>query len=205
VDFNFWLAIYLVGAAITFLLILVKLFLSLCLRWMTKVSIWQKNLAKIQPPKENLKWYWNVAMFLGMSLIECCLSWINVPVLIWQIIKILLDVIREMFTSVPERIKELRYPIRNIPNLEAESVWAHGLGLSVCAGSALPTVTSIVSELNEIKSFNRNFNPAVAVDHLKRLGVVSAEITTRVAERLNARHVADEDLADYKEDEGVAT
>jgi hypothetical protein len=182
---NTWLLIYLVGCAITLILILTKMAIYWGLSWMTKSIVFRRNVEKIQPPKEESRLL-KMGLAIGMLIFEVALSWINVPIGLWQIGAVIVKTMREVFTPVPEKIKELRFPLYNNPNLERESVWAYLASLRVSAGEIIST-DEIVSELKEIRSHYPSFSFRVAIKQLERIGVVRSDLVARAASRFNAQ------------------
>ncbi|HDR9030277.1 TPA: hypothetical protein QDB14_004514 [Burkholderia vietnamiensis] len=169
---------YLVGCLVTLLLIIAKAIIFSFIGWLTKANILQKNLKKLDPP-DTKRWWDRVTAFVFLALFEMVLSWINVPIGLWQIAAGLFRTLRELLTPAPEEIKLLRFPLRNNPDMPREAVFAHVLALSVRAGNVTTgTPENISSALQEIKWNYPSFSDQQAIDTLKSLKVVDSEILT---------------------------
>lgn len=185
-----WLGVYLFGAAIAFALINVKVAITYLIWWVTKANVWKKNLSKIQRPEDKEPWYTPVLTYVITVLVESSLSWINVPVALWQIGGITLKAMRDLGTPVPERLKELRYPLRTVPNLDAEIVWAHVLSIAVFAGEPTPTSNAIVEQLIELRGWHPSFRPNLALKRLEWLGICDHESIAEAMEQLSKRKLS---------------
>lgn len=173
IDERPYLAIYLMGSVLVVILTLVKAVLYPAIDWLTKANILKKNLKKLMPSDER-SYTVKFATLGGQILVEAALSWINVVVIIIQIAITLLSVIREGFTSVPEEVKQLRYPLRNNPDMSKESVWAYIYALGIKGGGEVLSQGDIIASLEEVKANRKTFDCIVALDHLQQLGVASA-------------------------------
>lgn len=92
--------------------------------WITKESVLNKNLLKLQA-NESISFIQKHMPTVALLLMDVALSWIVVPILIWKIIALPLELLRKALTSTPNDIKALRYPLWNNPELTSEAVWAH--------------------------------------------------------------------------------
>lgn len=101
IDQHPYLFIYLLGCALVVLLSIVKVVLFWIIAWITKGNILSKNLKKILPPDEKT-FGQNAILFIGALALESALSWINVIVVVWQIMTTVLKTLREVFTSTPK-------------------------------------------------------------------------------------------------------
>jgi len=173
IDEHPYLAIYLMGSVLVVILTLVKVVLFPAIDWLTKGNILKKNLKKLMPPDVRT-FAVKFATLGGQILFEAALSWINVVVIIIQIPITLLRVIRDGFTSVPEEVKQLRYPLRNNPNMSKESVWAYIYALGIKGGGEVLSPRDIIASLEEVKANHKTFDCIVALDHLQQLGIASA-------------------------------
>jgi hypothetical protein len=200
-DYTFWLGVYVAGCVLTASLILIKLAIVWCINWISKFNVFHKNVKKLQrpePPNRVAEW----GVFIAVLLFEAALSWINVPIVIWQILSIIAKSLRESFTAVPEKIKELRFPLKNNPELDRESVWAYVVSLKVSFGEIIPTDASLVSDLNEIRANCPSLNSRLALSHLKRIGVVEPDVVARAISRVErSETVVDDDDDDDDNDE----
>ena len=175
-----YVALYLLGCAMVFALTVVKLTLHWALAWITKSNVLAANLKKLQPLVETPFWT-KVGKFFGTVALEAALSWINVAVGTWQILALLLRTVREALSSSPESVQRLRFPLKNNPDLPAESVWAYLFALSITVGTALPDEEHLTSELDDISTRLPRFDRSAALQQLEHLGVVKAAVLSAVA------------------------
>jgi hypothetical protein len=167
-----YIFIYLLGCSLVIILTFVKLVLFYAIDWVTKGTILKKNLKKLMPPDEKSILRKTVA-FLGIVAIETLLSWINVFVILWQIIAGLFRILRELLTPVPEAVKALRFPLRNNPSMARESVWAYLLALAVKAGEKQPNENQLIDKLDEVCENCPSFDRIDALKQLESLGAIS--------------------------------
>jgi len=104
------------------------------------------------------------------------MSWITVPIVIWQIIVTLFSTSRELLTETPNEIKALRYPLSNNPQMSPEAVWAHLCALLLKVGDAPQHEYEIIDSLNEASEIVPSFNQIKALNHLNNLNAYSAEV-----------------------------
>lgn len=168
-----YLVIYLTGSALVILLSFFKIALYWLIGWFTKENILQKNLRKIQAQRSFLT---RSLTNSGFIIIESLLSWINVVIVIWQILVALLRTIRETFASKPEKIKALRFPLWNNPDMSRESVWAHLLALEINLGEGEPHKFELFSSLEKLSEFYPEFDQKEALHHLGVLKVIDEDI-----------------------------
>jgi hypothetical protein len=174
IEFNPYLIFYLFGCLLVIVLTLAKLILFTSIVWFTKANILKKNLKKIAPPdKRNI--FLKIADPLVMFLVETILSWINVLYVTWQIITGILRVLRDAFNPVPEEIKMLRFPLRNNPYLERESVWAYMIALELKSGDKQPYGNYYKEMLDELSENYPTFNRIEAIKILEGLNVLTTE------------------------------
>ena len=156
-------AVYLFGAFLVIALILVKLIMFPAVDWLAHGPTIRRNLQKISAPVEKRsKWK---LLFLPL---EVALSWVNVVIISWQILFWFVNLLRELCTSVPPTLKELRYPLRNNPDLQPEMVWA----LVVAAEREVGGFWSeedLKEQIEEIKSYHPSFNAEIAQKCLNSL------------------------------------
>ncbi len=111
---NEYISLYLLGCLLVMILTFFKFIIFRAVAWFSKANVLVQNLKKIEPPDKK-----SLARKIGYSvallIVETLVSWINVVVIIWQIISGVFGVIREAVSSVPEEIKSLRFPLRNNP------------------------------------------------------------------------------------------
>jgi hypothetical protein len=177
IDQHPYLAIYLLGCIFALLLIAFKLLLFPFIAWITKANIAATNLKKLDDPEAEVAktFLQKAAVFVAVVIFESLLSWTNVLMAIWQIIKLLFTVVRDAFTQQPEAIKLLRFPLANNPDLTREAVWAYVHALKIRVGEQPADIHSVENSLNNIQTLHPHFNKRVALGHLKGLDVLPAE------------------------------
>ena len=183
-DIHPYLSIYLIGCALVVFLTLFKVVIFWFIGWITKENILNKNLKKLQYPDETT-FTSKTLLFLGATVLEAVLSWVNVLVIHFQIIKMLLNVVREALTTKPEAVKALRFPLRNNPNMSREAVWAYLSALQVKVGEKQPNESDLLYSLDEVADYYPAFNKQVALNQLKELNVTSKDIIVSVLNELN--------------------
>ena len=171
-DIHPYLSIYLIGCALVVFLTLFKVVFFWFIGWITKENILNKNLKKLQYPDEKT-FTSKALLFLGVIVLEAALSWVNVLIIIFQIIKILLNVIREALTTMPEAVKTLRFPLRNNPNMSREAVWAYLSALQIQVGEKQPNESDLLYSLDEVADYYPSFNKQIALNQLKDLNIIS--------------------------------
>jgi hypothetical protein len=193
-----YLALYLSGSILVVLLSLLKVILFHAVDWFIKGNILRKNLKKISPPdkKSILE---KIGVFISTIVVEALLSWINVVVIIWQILVFLLHAVRNVVSSVPEEIKQLRFPLTNNPNMSREFVWAYGIALLVKTGSNTLTKGNIIHSIKETLGYYKTFDYTTALDKLCELRVVDSAIINSVKEYM--KKWARDDVNDYDDDD----
>jgi hypothetical protein len=185
IDQHPYIFIYLLGCVFVLILSIFKVILFWFLSWITKGNILKKNLKKLDPADEQA--FGRKAMvFIGVLAFEAAPSWINVIVGVWQIIAHLLKIVREALVSTPEAIKELRFPLNNNPNMSREAVWAYVYALSMKVGEKLPGESELLYALNDLREEHPSFNREAALNQLKGLNVVSADVISSALRRLSS-------------------
>jgi hypothetical protein len=167
-----YLAIYLLGSALTTVLIVAKLVLHWVLAWITSANILATNLNKLQPVAPQTSVRRRAGKWLGLFLLEAALSWINVLAIAWQILSLLLRTARDALSSAPETVQRLRFPLRRNPNLAPESVWAYLLALGIRAGDLPPDEAHLSRQLDDLCSELPHFDRKAALRQLEALEVV---------------------------------
>lgn len=193
IDQHPYLLIYLLGSLLVILLTFVKIALFYIIDWIIKANILNKNLKKLTKP-DNKEWYLKVLTFLGVLLFEAALSWINVVVVLGQILFGIVKVLRDVFTPAPEEVKALRFPLRNNPMLSKEAVWAYLMALNVKMGEALQNENGILASIEEVLDNRPDFNYQNALDQLDNLKVMNSETISSVKNYLATKNIIDEDL-----------
>jgi len=183
-DIHPYLLIYLIGCALVVFLTLFKVVVFWFIGWITKENILNKNLKKLQYPDEET-FTSKFLLFFGTLVLEAALSWVNVLVIIFQIIKMLLTVIREALTTKPEAVKALRFPLRNNPNMSREAVWAYLSALQIKVGEKQPSESDLLYSLEEVEDYYPSFNKQAALNQLKDLNIISKDIILSTLNELN--------------------
>lgn len=174
IDEHPYLAIYLIGCVFVLILMIFKMTLFWFIDWITKGDVLKKNLKKLNRDDESFRS--KVVTFVLIVVFEVVLSWINVIVATWQIITTLLKVARETLASTPEAIKVLRFPLKNNPSMSREAVWAYLQALNIKAGGQIPEAGQLLGELNQLHEWHASFDREAALNQLKVLNVLSADV-----------------------------
>lgn len=200
-DIHPYLLIYLLGSLLVILLTFVKIVLFRIINWIIKANILTKNLRKLEKPDNN-PWYLRTIISLGLLLFEAALSWINVVIVLGQILYDIVKLLRDLFTPAPEEIKVLRFPLRNNPRLSKEAVWAYATALGVKTGEALPKKHVIISTMQEVLHNNPDFNYQNALDQLDNLKVINPETISSIKNHFDTQNriFIDDDLNDFDDE-----
>ena len=83
--------------------------------------------------------------------------------------------IREAFVTVPQDIKQLRFPLYNNPDMSREAVWAYVRALHAKTGGTLSTPSELLSSLQSVIDNHKHFDARLELQHLRELHAVSAE------------------------------
>jgi hypothetical protein len=170
------LAIYLLGGCVVLILALFKMALFAAISWVIRHDVLNKNIKKILPPEER-PFRTRLLMASGVLAFEMLLSWINVAVILWQMGIQLLGLFRDQLQPAPEAIKELRFPLRNNPDMSREAVWAYTTALGARAGHGEPTVDGLLQSLQAVAECYTDFSPSSAIYQLEGLRAVREETT----------------------------
>jgi hypothetical protein len=170
------LAIYLLGGCVVLMLALFKMALFASINWAIRHDVLNKNIKKILPPEER-PFRTRLLMASGVLAFEMLLSWINVAVILWQMGIQLLGLFRDQLQPAPEAIKELRFPLRNNPDMSRETVWAYTTALAARAGHGEPTVDGLLQSLQAVAECYTDFSPSSAIYQLEGLRAVRDETT----------------------------
>jgi hypothetical protein len=187
IDQHPYLSIYLLGSLLVILLAFMKIPLFYMIDWFTKELIAIRNLEKLNEP-DNKAWYLKILIFLGSLVPDVALSWVGVILVFGQIIYLVIKVLRDVFTSVPEEIKVLEYPLRNNPLLTKEAVWVYVMALCIKKGEALQNENAMVAEIEKVLDSRPDFNCENALDQLDNLKVMNSEIISSVKSILAEKH-----------------
>ncbi|MEW8403719.1 MAG: hypothetical protein AB2689_28885 [Candidatus Thiodiazotropha taylori] len=180
-DIHPYLLIYLIGCVLVVVMLPIQMTLFWIIKWVTKENNLNKNLKKLQPPKEE-GLLQRFLFVIVMIVIEALLSWINVIVILFKTLKYILSILRESLTQKPEIVKSLRFPLWNNPDMTRESVWAHYTGLRIHAAGEQLDESDLHYSLNEVEGFYPYFDKKEAISQLKHLKVIDNEILSSVQE-----------------------
>lgn len=178
---NEYFTIYLFGCGLAAILILAKAVILAGMLWLTKESILQKNMKKLQPPDDRSgarKLFGAVVAWVFESL----LSWINVLVVPVLVAGFTFRVLRERFSAVPEEILRLRYPLWNNPGLSREAVWSYCFALASKVSSDVPTESAMRMSLQSVEDYYPDFDSKEALMKLKSLNVFDESLISRALE-----------------------
>lgn len=167
--------LYLVGCVLVVALTVFKVILFRVIDWVIRANVLKRNLTKVLPPDEKT-FGEKAARSLMTFTVEALLSWINVIVILWQIVVTSIRVARDLLQPVPEEIKILRFPLRNNPDMPRESVWAYLHALGVKAGEKSPDKAALLQSLNEIANYYPSFDRLAALRQLERLKAINPDI-----------------------------
>jgi len=78
---------------------------------------------------------------------------------------------REWFSSVPEEIKLLRFPLWHNPEMSVEAVWAYMNAISIKAGEA-PSWDEMMERLARMAEVNPRINRQKALEIFENLKVM---------------------------------
>ncbi len=182
-DDHQYVQIYLVGCLVAFFFYLFRVAFLSSLGWITKANIARKNLDKIKTPDTSS--FTDKIMTYGLIiLLDVALSWISVVMGLWQMFVLLFGVVRDIFSSAPEEIKLLRFPLKNNQDLSREAVWAYVVALNLKTGTEW-NEGRFRNELNEIAEDYPSFDRISAIKILEGLKAVDPDSTKWLADRVN--------------------
>ena len=174
IDRHPYILIYLLGSALVVVLVVVRVTLLGFIAWITKSNVIAKNLKKLDPPDDEGLGQ-KALTFVVILAFMAAISWIGVAIEVFQIIVALLQILRDAFTSAPEAIKLLRFPLRNNPDMSREAVWAYVQAMRVRSGEKQPDENELLYSLNSLREEHPSFNREAALSQLEGLGVVSSD------------------------------
>lgn len=182
---NEYVQIYLIGCVAAFFFYIFRVTLFTALGWVTKANVIRNNLKKIQPP-DTTSFSDKMAMYALLILFDVALSWISFAIGAWQTLAFLFNLAREVFSSTPEEIKLLRFPLKNNQNLPREGVWAYAVALNLKNGTEW-NEGHLLNELNNIADDYPTFNKHSAIKTLEGLKVVNSDSIRLLADRVEIR------------------
>lgn len=179
-----WLIYYFVGCFAVVLLQIGSFTFFATLDWFLKGSVFRKNLKKLDPPEEK-KSFWSKALIVfGMLLFDVALSWIGVLLQLWNIGTRLLGMVRDIFASVPEELKVLRYPLRNNPEMSREAVWAYLRAAEAKFGGVQASEHTLLYSIQAVREHYPYFDRVAALNQLKTLNAVSPDAIAAALEQV---------------------
>lgn len=178
-----YLSIYILGCASALILSLFKIVLFYSIDWIIKANILNKNIRKIMPPEEKT-FAQRALTFLGILIFEMLLSWINVFVVLFQVVTTLIRIIRDSLAPAPEAVKNLRFPLKNNPHMTREAVWAYLMALKVKAGDKPPDEYGLIDGIKDVSEHYPTFNFRDALNQLDSLNVISPDSIKKTIEHL---------------------
>ena len=199
IDQHPYVFIYLLGCVAVVLLSMSNVALFWIVAWITKGNVVRKNLKKLEPEDDEPNFAVKAAGFMAVFVFEVALSWIGVLVALWQMASMLLKTLREAFTSTPEEIKSLRFPLRNNPNLSREAVWAYVHALRIKVGEVAPDERNLLQSIHGVREQHPSFDTATALSQLGGLNVISEAVISSAQSRVVL--AADEDEDEDEDDD----
>ena len=185
-----WAIFYVIGCVGAIFLYIVDATIGTAINWFTKGNILKGNLKKLDETDKQTFWE-KVGIAVLLFVSSALLSWIQVLFSLWSILSKLFNLLRELLTSVPEDIKQLRFPLYNNPEMSREMVWAYLRAIEVKAGVGQPTESKLLSTMEYVTENHPYFNRVEALNHLKSLNVVNGETITSAIGRLRAEGLGD--------------
>jgi hypothetical protein len=189
--------IYVLGVIAWWILLVFKMLVLGSIRWLTKEAIFQANYAKICDPPEPVNWAFKAAYYVICWVIESLLSWAAVIYEAGHLLWVLAKQVRELFVTVPENIKRLRFPLWNYPDLKVEAVWAHVYALGIVAGidieaakrMGIPTGKkgALIWSLDDITDLHPDFNQAAALSYLDGLAVLPSRTIAKAVKHYSEK------------------
>jgi hypothetical protein len=168
-----YVALYLLGCVVDLVLNLVHVVLFFLIGWVTKANILAANLRKLETPvplAERFK------KGVRAIILDVLFSWLGALGVLWNTTAMVLRSVREAVSSVPESVKQLRFPLKNNADLPAESVWAYLVALrSRGAGEPLDE-TALTSQLENLSESLQTFDKSTAIRRLRELDIVEPAI-----------------------------
>jgi hypothetical protein len=180
-----WLELYILGCVAAAVVCIFNWILLWSMRWLSKTSIFLRNMKKIQPPSE-VSVVARTLSGVGAVLFEIAFSWISVLVGIIGFFRTVFVGLREVFTSVPEGIRALRFPLFNNPHMSPEAVWAHAVAIAVLAGEPVSDASQLLAMLADVMSERSGFGACRALSILASLGVVDPKIIDEASRQFAA-------------------
>lgn len=183
IDLNDFFQIYLTGCVFVVILTLSKAAIAYFLNWLTKENNLIHNISKLIKPDETTL-VSKVGKFTVIVLLEALLSWINVVLIIFQIVIIVLKHIRVALQAKPEIVKKLVYPLKHNTLLSREAVWAYNMALRVTEGLQ-PSEHDLFNSLDTVGSYYPSFRKQAALNHFKSLEIINDGVILSTNEMLS--------------------
>ena len=177
---DFWI-IYAIGCVFVVLGTMIKIILAFLHEVFAGNELYWKNLEKIGLYRDNISGGLveskpSRQRAFVIFVFEIILSWINVPVLLWQICARVFALPSAFMDRRPERIKELAYPLMVSLTNTPESILARIIAISVINGVAL-TVESLRGEILAVQDRIDNFMPLELIERLRSLKLPEIDAT----------------------------
>lgn len=171
------LEIYLVGCGVAIAITLTNWCVVSIASWITGNQIMGKNLRKLMPLKD-IK---NTRNFLlGCNVFMIFLSWLGVVISVlsisWTLLKKVLEVLRALFTPLPEAARIFKYRLKTDPEMTPEAVWANFFSLITLLAGVQPAEGEIEKSLSKITENSPDFNTVKALEILYNLGAVKSKV-----------------------------
>lgn len=174
-----YISLYLLGCIVAALLWCLRLTFFWCINWILRHDVLVKNSAKILPPDAETREEKDVRLFKFFAF-NFIFSWFAAVEFLWSMVIEPLRILRDQVQPAPECIKELRFPLRNNPDMPRESVWAYLAALHVRAGNLPLAAKGLADSLFQIEFYYPSFNKIAALDQLERLDVIQKEVLSSV-------------------------
>ena len=165
-----WLSFYLCGVIVAALLWIARFYFFWCIDWVIRADVLKHNMKKILPPDEETKEEKEVRIF-KLVFLNVIFSWFSVIDVLWSLVIEPLRIMRDQIQPAPQKLLELRFPLRNNPEMAREYVAATSLSLTVCSGHSFLDAVALYEYLLRIQDFYPSFDITVTLKELQRLGL----------------------------------
>ncbi len=185
---NGWFVIYALGCICAVVVMTVNVAVAWVIGWVTHANTVNRNLKKLQPP-DTTPWVVRAGTFIGIAVFAvletALLSWISVALGVWRFIRVILELFRNLFASVPEAVRTLRFPLRTNPHLSRESVWAYVCALGTLVGQPVTQPNDLLLGFDEVVEHYPNFDSRLALRQLQSLRVIDPSVIADALALLN--------------------
>lgn len=170
--------IYLLGCVFSAILSFMSTVLFWIIARLTRSDVIAKNLRKIWIPPDTSSTPQKLGAFVGLMVLAAMFSWASLIIALGVIAWRLLAILRDAFASVPQAIQELRFPLKNNPEMSREAVWAYVRAISIKNGEKEPAADGLLSELDGLLEHYPSFSRTAALQQLQSLNVIDADTMT---------------------------